>query len=702
MRYFKTLLVLFLMGSSQISNAYEGLWPFNRLPKSCVDLLKNNHGVEPSDAWIRKLMRASVRLSVGGSGSFVSSHGLVLTNYHVAEELIGAISTPEKDYMAEGFSSKTFADELKVPGLEIDQLVDIQDFSDEVLAVEKPGMSEAEKRKTREAKISEIRDREKKKTGYETEMVNLYNGAKYDLYFYKRYTDVRLVFAPEYQAYVMGGDADNFEYPRFSLDMVLLRVYENDKPVETPDYFKWSQTGPKEGELLIVSGNPGSTSRLSTSAELEYDRDIALPETLKKIGRIETFLLEYAKRGPEQERHSKTTLLSVQNGRKAYLGQLNGLQDPSYVQLKKDREAHLLSEARKKPELVSLVSSWAQIEQLQRVKEKNRRLYGMFSGHSGSGFFTDYFGIARHLVRIADEMQKPSSERLSEYSDSQIESVRYLLLSESPIYDEFEEAKLAMSLEYMDKTVLPADPERALVDQVFQGRTPAQTAHELIKNTKLKDIQERKRYLDQGKTAIDQSTDPMILLAKLVDQTSRDQRKFYEDHIEAVEVTLHPKIKQVTYAVEGADTYPDATFSPRLSFGVMKGYVAKDGTQYPAYTELGQTFAHSQAHRSTGAYQMPQSWFDHQAEFDHRTPYNFVFTNDSIGGNSGSPVVNVNLDLVGLLFDGNLPSLVWDYFYTDEEGRSVGVHSAGMLEALRKIYHVDHIVDELLEKQQSP
>jgi hypothetical protein len=667
--------------------ADEGMWTFNNVPRAEI---KRKYGFEVTDAWLKKVQMASVRFNNGGSGSFVSQDGLVLTNYHIVEDIVNEVSTPEKDLAKLGFVARTRAEEIKAPSLELNVLVSIEDITSRVNGSVKPGMSDADAFASRRAEISAIEGESTKATGLRSDVVTLYQGGQYNLYRYKKYTDVRLVFVPEFQAAFFGGDPDNFNYPRFNIDMALVRVYENDQPVHPESYFKWSKQGVKEDELVFVTGNPGSTSRLNTVAHLEELRETSIPIIIRLLERREAVLQKYMAMGEEQTRQAQNELNSVQNSLKVYRGQLAGLQDKALIERKSREEQELRKSIMANPEREKMYGdAWAAIEKAHKGLPsyiKERRIFDQ-----AGGFNTVLFNFARTLVRLAAESGKPNAERLPEFTDARRASLELALYSPAPIYDDFEKLKLADSLSFMVELLGAGHP---LVKRVLAGQTPEARAAALIDGTKLKDPAFRKQLAAGGKRAIDASTDPMIVLARSIDTEARDLRRRYESEVTGVERTSYSKIARALFETEGTKLYPDATFTLRLSYGAVKGYM-ENGQKLAPFTTLGGLFDRAEKFNQKFPYNLPPRWMEKKSALDLKTPFNFVSTNDIIGGNSGSPTINKNAELVGLIFDGNIQSLVGNFIYDESVNRAISVDSRGMLEILRKVFGANEIADEL-------
>ena len=670
-----------------IAGADDGLWLFNDPP---LKLLREKYGFEPPAGWMQHLQRASVRFNNGGSGSFASAAGLVVTNHHVAADCIQKLSSEGRDYLATGFHARSRTEEGKCPDLELNVLMSIEDVTGRIEAAVKPGTSAAEAEKARRAAMNTLEKESLDKTGLRSDVVTLYNGGRYHLYRYKKYTDVRLVFAPEKAIAFFGGDPDNFEYPRYDLDISFFRVYENGKPAVIRDYLKWNASGAREGDLVFISGHPGRTDRMDTVAHLEFLRDRRNPYVLDLLRRREVLLRTFGERSTENARRAQDELFSYQNSRKAYLGMQAGLQDPAVMKQKRAEEEALRAQVMASPKLKPAYGdAWAQVE--AALKAWDQVLVERALLELGHGLDTDLFGIARGLVRLAGETAKPNAERLREYAEAGLESLKQQLFSEAPIYADFETVKLADSLSMLMEKL---GARHELVQKALAGKPPRERAAELVQGTRLRDVAFRKQLAEGGRKAIEASSDPMIALARLVDPAARQVRRAYEEQVEEPLRQAYSKLANARFAVFGTALYPDATFTLRLASGQVKGF-AEGGRPVAWTTTLGGAFQHAQAHENREPFALPPSWVEGQGRLKLATPFNFVSTNDSVGGNSGSPVVNRQGEFVGIIFDGNLASLVWDYVYTEEQARSVSVHSAGILEALRTIYRAEALVGEL-------
>lgn len=692
----KTLAVALAgLGSLALGGAVladEGMWAFDNLP---AKHLKQTYGFEPTPEWINHLRSSAVRFNNGGSGSFVSADGLIMTNHHVGADTLQKISTSDRDYYKTGFLAKTRADEIPAKDLELNVLAGIEDVTAKVNASVKDGMSDADAGVARRAAMAEIEKASQTKTGLRSDVVTLYQGGRYALYTYKKYTDIRLVMAPEFDIAFFGGDPDNFEFPRYDLDVCFFRAYEDGKPAKIAHHLTWSKAGAKDGELIFVAGHPGRTNRLNTVAHLEYFRDTAYPFQLDLFRDREAFLLDFGKKGAEQARQAKEELFSYQNSRKARTGGLEGLRDNAFMERKTKDENELRAKIAADPaKKVKYGYAWDKIAESKRTAAELLKQMNFIE--RGLAFDSELFRIARTLVRLADETNKPNAERLREFRDSNMESLKQELFSEAPIYPEFEEAKLGHSMMYWRTTMGPEDP---LVKRVLQNRRPIGVSRDLVIATKLADVGVRKKLAEGGSAAIAESRDPMILLAKSIDAEAREVRKKFEDQVEAVDAAQYALIAQANFEAKGDSVYPDATFTLRLAFGTVKGY-EQEGRQIKPFTKIGGAFEHAEAHGNQPPYQLPPSWFEARKEgrLTLDTPLNFVSTADIIGGNSGSPVVNRDNEVVGLIFDGNIHSLVLDFGYEDRQARAVSVDSRGIVEALKSIYRADTLVEELTRR----
>ena len=669
------------------ASADEGMWLLNDPPKQ---LLKEKYGFDLTPAWLERAQLASVRFNNGGSGVFVSAEGLIVTNHHIGADSLQKLSPKDKDYYRDGFYARTRQEELKCPDLELNVLQSIEDVTARVNAAVKDDLSPSQAFAARRAVLAAIEKESLEKTGLRSDVVTLYQGGLYHLYRYKKYTDVRLVMAPEHGLAAFGGDTDNFEYPRFNLDVCFFRAYEKRVPVHAEHFLRWSPTGPSLGDLVFVTGHPGTTNRLDTLAKLQHRRDVTLPYTLNRLRLQEALLTQFSGRGPDEAKMARKDFYRVANARKATNGQYQGLLDPAIIARKADQERELRGRVSADPaKQKQYGDAWQRITDAEKTFATYEREFYFLE--RGDAFDAELFHIARHLLRLSVERPKANAERLREYRDSNLESLEFQLFSPAPIHPELERAKLAGSLSFLAEGL---GGEHPLVSKILAGRSPTGRAEELIAGCKLLDPAERRRLSSGGATAIEAANDTMLTFARLVDADARGLRKRFEDEVEEPERQANGLIARARFDLFGTGIAPDATFTLRLAFGTVKGYRV-EGQDLPYFTTFGGAFerAERQGHREP--FVLPKRILDAKDHFDLQTPFNFVSTADTIGGNSGSPVLNRAGELVGINFDRNRHGLVRNFVYTDEQARHIAVHSRGVLEALRKLYDAGPLVREL-------
>ena len=664
--------------------ADEGMWTFDNPP---VHQLQTRYGFTPTQAWLDHVRLSSVRFNDGGSGSFVSPTGLVLTNHHVAADELQKISTPRHDYMNAGFYATRRADEIKSPDLEINVLESMENVSARVQAVIKPGMNDTEALHARQAEIARIEKESLEKTGLRSDVVTLYHGAEYWLYRYKKYTDVRLVFAPEQQAAFFGGNDDNFTYPRYDLDMAVFRVYEGGKPIHSDNYLRWNSRGAADGELVFVSGNPGTTDRDLTLSQLETERDSALPDILTRVAGLLQALNAYAARGSQEAFETTDLALELENDNKALGGELTGLRSPRILAEKSQSEAKFQTAVRDNAGLEKKYGgAWDAIsaaEQKLRSRAKEvhfRTLRPTFAN------------TALEIIRYTEEVRKPDSERLPGYHDAQLQSLRFQLLSPAPVYLPMQQALLTSVLAEAHDNLGTGD---AFVQAAFHGASsPAGAAAAAFRNTKLTDPAVRKALLEGGWAAVQASQDPLVVFARRVEPPLRETLEWVRNNVQSVESRAGEQLGLARFAVYGKSTYPDATFTLRLSYGTLQGY-PMNGTLAPYETTFYGLYNRAYGFNDKPPFNLPDRYRQGVSVLNLATPLNFVNTCDIIGGNSGSPVINRSGELVGLIFDGNIESLVGDFVYDERDNRAVAVHTGAMMEALRKLYHADGLANEI-------
>ena len=682
---FPVLLLLIVFASSTPSVADEGMWTFDNPP---LKQLKDRYGFTPAQQWLDHIRLSSVRFNDGGSGSFVSPNGLAITNHHVAFGQLQKLSNAQKDYVRDGFYARTQAEELKCTDLELNVLMSMENVTARVQGVVKPGMTEKQALDARKGERARIEKESLDSTHLRSDVVSLYAGGEYWLYRYKKYTDVRLVFAPEQQTAFFGGDPDNFTYPRYDLDFALLRAYENGRPAATKDYLRWNAKGAADGELVFVSGHPGGTERGLTLAQLETQRDLIYPERLARNKRQLQAVRAYAARGPEQARQAADMIFGLENTIKAFTGEYKGM-DKNLFDKKRTEEADLRAKVASNPEWRrDYGDAWDAIAAATKRRRELFKLQQYRSISSGS----ELAGLARQIVVYVAEIKKPDSERLDGYHDSQLDELKFYLFSPAPIYPEFEGALLTQSLQDSLDQLGPNDP---FVMAVLDGRQPAEVAAQTVRGTKLKDPAFRKSLVEGGAAALAASTDPMIVLARKADPYFRDLRKDYEESVESVLTSAGEKIAKARFAIFGKSIYPDATFTLRLTYGTVQGY-PMNGTKAPSKTTFYGLYDRAASFDFKPPFNLMPRFMQRKDKIDLPTPLNFVASLDIIGGNSGSPVINQNGEFVGIIFDGNIESLTGNFEYIEETNRAVAVHSAAIIEALRKVYDAAPLADELI------
>lgn len=683
-RRFAKMLAL-AMTALPVALADEGMWLFNQPP---TRQLQEKYGFALTDEWLNHVMKSCVRFNSGGSGSFVSEDGLVISNHHVGADALQKVSTPEKDYLHDGFHARSQAEEIKCVDLELNVLQSIEDVTARVNGAVANGLSVEDAFKARRRVIAEIEKESFESSHLRSNVVTLYQGGAYHLYRFKRYTDVRIVFAPEQQMAFYGGDPDNFEFPRFDLDICLFRVYENDQPVHVTDYLRWSKAGAAEGELTFVAGHPGRTERLFTVDELEYQRRVALPYRLALLKRRDSLLQAWSARSAENARRAREDLFGVQNSRKALDGGLAGLLDPVLMGRKAAAEQAFRGRLAADPAFAEAVAAFDKIAQAQKVLASLAPRLQLLE--SGDAFHSETFRRARTLLRAAEEQPKPNGERLEEFGDASKNSLELELFSERPIYEDYETMLLSDSLTDLAEKLGFLDPT---VQKVLAGKSPRSRAAELIQGSKVRDIAFRRRLYEGGASAIRAAADPMIELARSVDTEARDLRKISETQREAKR-QAQGAIARARFALEGTSSYPDATFTLRLAYGPVAGYV-EDGKKIPPFTTFAGLYQRADENHQKPPFDLTPLWTARRGMLDLSTPFNFVSTADIIGGNSGSPVFNRAAEFVGIIFDGNLQSLVLDYVYEDQQARALSVHSVAILESLKKVYDAPEVATEL-------
>ena len=663
--------------------AGEGMWTFDNPPRK---QLREVYGFEPTQEWLDHLRLACVRVGDGGSGSFVSPNGLLLTNDHVGRGQLQKLSTKDRDLVADGFYARTMAEELKCPDLELNVLMSMENVTGRVQSAIANAASPREALDARRAVTAAIAREAAEKTGLKADIVTLYNGGEYWLYLYKRYTDVRLVMAPEVQIAFFGGDPDNFTFPRYDLDITFFRAYENGLPANTAQYLKWKSAGAKDGDLVFVSGHPGSTNRLQTYAQTEYQRDVAYPARLRTYARTLELLRKYSARGPEQTRQAAGNIFGMENAKKASEGEYRGLLDKNLMAKKLGEDRDLRDRVNGNPVWQKAYGwAWDTIATvLERQKSMGRQ--GTYRTIRGR-----LFQMALQIVQAAGELRKPNGERQGPFQEANLPGTKFRLFSPAPVYPELEEVQVADGLAEAVENIGAGDP---FVRAALDGRTPEAAARELVAGTALASVDVRKQLFDGGEAAVAASKDPMILLAEKLIPYVNENRKWTERFVTGPTTSAGEAIGKARFAVYGKSVNPDATFTLRLSYGTLKGY-PMNGTKAPAMTTLFGLYDRAAGFGNRGAWELPRRFADGEGKLTLSTPLNFVCTCDIIGGNSGSPVVDRDGAFVGLIFDGNIESLPGRFMYDEESNRAVAVHPAGIIECLRKLYNAGPLADEL-------
>lgn len=667
------------------AHADEGMWTMDHLP---VDLMKQRYGFTPTPAWTERVTKASARLALGCSASFVSADGLVMTNHHCANECLQQLSGKGKNYFQDGYSAKTPADEQRCPAMELDQLDRITDVTDRMQQAlrGKDGAAYTTARQAEESAIEkECAGDDAKK--WRCDVISLYHGGRTALYRYRRYQDVRMVMAPDQNAAFFGGDPDNFNFPRYDLDMAFLRVYENGKPARVEAFLPFDAAGPKEGQLVFTSGNPGSTEREVPLADLEFSRNVMVPFILDNYSALDGALWQYSRESAAHRQEAQERVFGIENSLKVYRGRVAVLSDPKLLEAKAKSEADLRDWINADPKRKETYGDpWAKNAQALAVKNRIFKQYVMLEG--SFGLQGELFQYAKLLVRAANERQKPDAERLTAYHDARLPALEAELGSTAPVYPDLEKTELAFSLTKL-RQVLGADDE--MVKLVLGKASPDDLAETLVKGTKLADPKVRLTLWKGGVQAIAASHDPMIVLARSLEPQTRALRKQMDDEVAAPSRQATEAMAKARFARDGVSSYPDATFTQRLSFGQVKGW-DENGKAVPAFTYFSGLYD-----RATGSdpFRLTKPWLDAKAHIAMQTPYDFVTTNDIIGGNSGSPVIDSQGHAVGLIFDGNIHSLGGDFYYDESTNRAVAVDAAAIMEALKVVYKNQSLANEL-------
>jgi len=664
-----------------VAIADEGMWTYDNFPSAVV---QKQYGSRIDGPWLDRVRLSTVRLS-GCTASFVSSEGLILTNHHCITACLTENSSKEKSLLEDGFLAGNREQELKCPTQIADVLVAMDNITDKLEAATR-GLDDRAANDARKKALTELEQACEKDTGDKCQSVALYNGGQYFLYRYKRYTDIRLVFAPEAGIAAFGGDPDNFQFPRWCLDMSFLRAYEDGKPVKPAQHLKINFAGPQPGEFVLVSGHPGSTDRLLTVAQLQQLREAELPPSLLRSSELRGRYIQFAKTSDTARRISEDPLNGLENGIKVRRKQLDALLDENMMAQKRREEAELRARVKADPKLATIGDPWSEIEKANAIARNLDTELSYLEG--GAGFNSRYFRYARTLLRGTTEREKPNTERLREYTDASLPRIRQGLSAAVPAYPELEKVTLSFGLERMREWLGPDHPT---VRTLLAKDSPDTLAESLIAGTKLGDPAVRLALWNGGAAAVAASDDPFIRLARSIDAEARALRKRYEDEVEAPISAAEERIARARFALYGTAVYPDATFTLRLNYGTVQGWLEK-GRPVEPFTRLETAFARATGQRP---FRIPESWERVKGSLDMSTPFNLSTNNDIVGGNSGSPLLNARGEVVGLMFDGNIHSISGAYWFDRVKNRSVAVHPAIMREALAKVYGASGLLREL-------
>lgn len=674
-------LPLMSLVTAATARADEGMWTFDNFPR---ERMQEDHGWAPDQAWLDRVMAATARMP-GCSTSNVSGDGLMLTNHHCVIACVTALSTTEANFIQNGFAARIREEELRCPNMNIDVLTGVVDITDEINRATADGPPETFAA-LRDAEFAR-QERECQQQGQRCEIVTLYQGGRYARYTYRRYTDVRLVFAPEHRVAAFGGDIDNFEFPRYCLDFAFLRLYENGAPASTPNHLTLDFDPPEEGDIVLVAGNPGRTSRLRSVAELEFERDVNLPWQIEGFTEQRARISAYAALGPDQARIASSALQSVENSLKGLTGRRNALLDATGFAQVVARETDLQARvARNRAAAREMGDAWGEVARAQRNYRAMFHRYQNLEMRAGER--SVLFTWARDLVRGAAERGLPNGERLSRYADARLPALAGSMRAQTPVTPAFEEVHLRFWLERLQRD-LASDP--ALLQRVFNGETPQALAARLSQS-RLADPAVRQALWEGGAEAIAASDDPMIVFVRAWDADARAVRAQFVSEIEAPVARAQERIARARFRSFGTETYPDATFSPRVSYGTVQGWTEPDGEEIGPFTQLNGLYE-----RATGAppFQLPQAWLDARPRLDPNVVFNIASSNDVIGGASGSPLLNRDARVVGIIFDNNMHALGGEYFYDARLNRSVSVSASAIRVALSEVYGMQALMAEL-------
>ncbi|MGH7727925.1 MAG: S46 family peptidase [Vulcanimicrobiaceae bacterium] len=669
--------------TTAIARADEGYWTFDNFPSAKVQAA---YGFAPTRPWLDHVQRSTLRIAEGCSASFVSPEGLVMTNHHCAVGCVEALSRPGNDYVTSGFYAPRLEDEMRCPGFEIDQLISIQNVSDRVASA-LAGKTGAAANSARDAIRAQLQASCGNDPAVLCEFVSLYHGGVYDLYHYRRFSDVRLVFAPEFAVAQFGGDPDNFEFPRYDYDVSFVRVYAGGKPFQTPDYLRWNFKGAAAGDLVFAAGNPGFSEREDTISQVRVDRDVEHPAIIPGLAEYRGLVTRFRSESPARAVEGKETLFFVENALKETRGEQGALLDPDFFNALVTKETTLLQAVAARPELERRYGdAWTLLDGVEA-----RRAALESADGPARGFFTQFglLGDAVQLVRAASERTKPNAARLPGYTDQDLVGLAAQLEAPIPVFKDLETLNLSF---FFSDLLSSLGPDSAITQKLLGKNSPGALAQELVSGTKLDDPAVRRALFTGGEPAIAASTDPLIVYARRIDPTLRAIDRQYRTDVTAPERAQTERIAHARFAITGTSVYPDATFTLRLSYGTIKGFPNGAGIDVPPFTTIGGLFNHATGHEP---FALPQKWLDAKPQLDPNTPMNFATTNDVLGGNSGSPVIDRNAEIVGIVFDGNIFSLGGTYGYDPVRNRTVALDARAILAGLRTVYHADRITDEI-------
>ncbi len=662
-------------------NADEGMWTFHNIPS---DILRSKYDIQLTDQWLENAKLSSVRFNDGGSGSLVSKNGLVITNHHVAMTQLQKLSSKKNDFVKNGFLSKNKESEIQCPDLEVNILINYENMSERIFKSVENIKSIEEKQKKIKEEIATIEKESTEKTGLRSNIIEFYEGAEYWIYRYKKYTDIRLVMAPELSAAAFGGDSDNFNFPRYALDFAFFRIYENKKPIKNKNFFPFAKKSVIENDLVFVTGHPGSTDRQKTLSQILFDRDYAFPIYLRNLNHKLQALKNFSKQGKEEERQAKDMILGIENSLKAIQGELDSFQDKKIFNELVKKESILRNQIlleNKNNDFFEKIEN-AQNKLILRSKEYFFRSLGS----------SRLVNLAFKIYRLKQESLKPNEKRYEEFRDSNLESLTFKLQSKAPIYKELEKLNLKTSLELSS---LNLDSKDEFILTAFDNQSIEELAENLIENTKIDENEFRESLLKLSFEELQNVEDPLLKWIAKLEPMLRTERDFYENQVESVFLEEGKKISEQKFKIYGKLIYPDATFTLRLSYGTVKNYIDSNSMVIPYKTSFHGLFERNNSFKNENDFALPKSFFKNKKEMNLDSPLNFVSTNDIVGGNSGSPVLNRKGEFVGIIFDGNYHSHVWNYFYTAERGRSISVDVLAIKEVLKKVYKTKNLLDEL-------